>query len=55
MIEDYEKWLNSGNFDSDLAEDHEEYLEELARKERLELDPLMDSGYTIPNFYGKYR
>lgn len=55
MIDDYEKWLNSGNFDSDSTEEHEEYLEELARKECLEQAPLMDSGYSIPNFYGKYR
>lgn len=54
-MDDYEKWLNSGNFDSDSPEEHEKYLEELVRKERLELGPLTDSGHVIPNFYGKYR
>lgn len=54
-MDDYEKWVNLGNFDNDFSEEHEEYLEEMARKERLELGPLTDSGYVIPNFYGKYR
>lgn len=54
-MDDYEKWLNSGNFDSDLPKEHEEYLEEMAQKERLEKGPLLDYGRTIPDFYRKYR
>lgn len=53
--DEYEKWVNSGNFDSDSVENHEEYLEEMTQKERLEVGPLRDHGLSIPNFYRKYR
>lgn len=55
MSDDYEKWLNSGNFDSDSVENHEEYLKEMDRKKRLEYGPLRDHGLIIPDFYRKYR
>lgn len=44
-------------FEKELSEidDYEEYLEEMARKERLEQGPLRDHGLTIPDFYKKYR
>lgn len=54
-MDDYEKWLNSGNFDSDSPEEHEEYLEEMARKERLERGALLNLNSKIPDFYVKYR
>lgn len=53
-----------GVFNSDFPDKHKKdyqvvlaaaYSEEMARKERLERNPLMDSGYTIPNCYRKYQ
>lgn len=52
-------WCNvekdNKKINSDLPEEHEEHLDEMARKERFERGPLMDHRLAIPDFIRKYR